>query len=81
MFFIDLNFLIDHWQSILDDNIVNLLRTELDIHDKAVAAINALCSEYYRQENGLPKPDKQGENIGGRKNQNSAMITMNSDGG
>lgn len=51
----------DHWQSILDDSIIETLRTVTDIHDKAVLALRALCNQYYQLENGQPIPAKQGE--------------------
>ncbi|XP_071813950.1 tubulin-specific chaperone D-like [Apostichopus japonicus] len=52
---------VDHWQSILDDSIIETLRTVTDIHDKAVLALRALCNQYYQLENGQPIPAKQDE--------------------
>ena len=50
----------EHWQYIIDENIINLQRTEVDIQSFAIAALRAFANEYYRQTDGTPIPAIQG---------------------
>ena len=52
---------IEHWQYILDDSIISLQRTGLDIQSYAIAALSAFSSEYYKQADGTAIPDIQGK--------------------
>ncbi|XP_041473323.1 tubulin-specific chaperone D-like [Lytechinus variegatus] len=51
--------IIDQWQTLLDDNIIRLQRTERDIHSKSVGAERMLCQEYYQDTNGHALPGIQ----------------------
>ncbi|XP_070581206.1 tubulin-specific chaperone D-like [Ptychodera flava] len=52
--------IIDIWQDIIDDNIqFGHQFVEQTIQDKAIAALPALCNEYYRMDDGTVKPNIQ----------------------
>ncbi|XP_072036691.1 tubulin-specific chaperone D-like isoform X1 [Amphiura filiformis] len=55
--------IIEHWQFILDENIIGLQRTEVDIQSYAIAALSALCNEYYRRSDGTAIPEIQAKLI------------------
>ncbi|XP_072167628.1 tubulin-specific chaperone D-like [Diadema setosum] len=51
--------IIEQWETLIEDNIVRLQRTERDIHSKSVAAMRMLCEEYYHDDRGVALPGIQ----------------------
>ncbi|XP_038066750.1 tubulin-specific chaperone D-like [Patiria miniata] len=51
--------ILDVWQSVLDDNLIGLQRTAIDIQSYAVRALGAFYMEYYQQLDGNVLPGIQ----------------------
>ncbi|XP_022110714.1 tubulin-specific chaperone D-like isoform X2 [Acanthaster planci] len=51
--------ILEVWQFVLDDNLIGLQRTEVDIQSYAVKALGAFYMEYYQQPDGTVLPGLQ----------------------